>query len=120
VRLVIVSSGLRHAMYRLAYRLGIDAYDVHAVDIRFDAVGAYLRFDEQSPLTSGIGKRGVIEALDVDRPLLVTGERVSDFAIRGAADLFVSFAGDTARETASGSADITIGSFNDLASIVFP
>lgn len=120
VRIVIVSSGLRHALYRLAYRLGIDAYDVHAVDIRFDALGAYLRYDEESPLTSGIGKRSVIEALDVERPLLVAGERASDFAIRGAAELFVSFAGPATRETTPGSADLTIGSFNELASIVFP
>jgi phosphoserine phosphatase len=74
VRVVVVSGGLRHALYRLAYRLAIDLDDVHAVDIRFDALGAYTGFDYASPLTSIEGRREFLAQLDVEQPVLVIGD----------------------------------------------
>jgi phosphoserine phosphatase len=74
VRVVVVSRGLRHAMYRLAYRLAIDLDDVHAVDIRFDALGAYIGFDYTSPLTGADGRRALLASLDVEQPVLVVGD----------------------------------------------
>jgi phosphoserine phosphatase len=81
VRVVVVSRGLRHAMYRLAYRLAIDLDDVHAVDVRFDALGAYIGFDYASPLTSAEARRAFLAQLDVERPVLVVGDGPGERAI---------------------------------------
>src|SRR6478752_7192284 len=45
VQVVLVSGGLRHALLRLAYALGLGPNDLHAVSIRFDALGAYEGYD---------------------------------------------------------------------------
>ena len=81
VRVLIVSRGPRHSMYRLAYRLGLDMDDVQAVDIRFDALGAYAGFDQTSRLTTVADKRAVIDDLDVERPLLVVGNGPNERAV---------------------------------------
>ena len=73
IRIVIVSRGPRHAMYRLAYRLGIEPADVHAVDIRFDALGAYAGFDPGSLVTTAAETRLVAEGSESDRPALLVG-----------------------------------------------
>ena len=73
VRTILVSESLRHALVRLAFYLGVDFDDVHAVDVRFDALGAYTGFDASSPLLARDGKRRVIDALDIDRPVLAVG-----------------------------------------------
>jgi phosphoserine phosphatase len=73
VRVLIVSRGLRPAMYGVIYRLGLDASDVHAVDVRFDALGAYAGFDRTSSLLTADGKRAVLTGLHLDGPVLVVG-----------------------------------------------
>jgi phosphoserine phosphatase len=78
VRVVVVSRGPRNAMYRLAYRLGIEPADVHAVDIRFDALGTYAGFDEDSPLLRVADTRSVVDDLDVERPVLIVGDALTD------------------------------------------
>src|SRR5512142_2757327 len=52
VRIILVSAGLRHALIRLALQLGVELEDLHAVDVRFDAGGAYVGFDTRSPLVT--------------------------------------------------------------------
>jgi phosphoserine phosphatase len=93
VRVVVVSRGPRHAMYRLAFRLAIDLDDVHAMRIRFDALGAYVGFDHASPLTTADGRRAVLAQLDLEQPVLVVGD---------------------------GPAERPIASFSELVSIVLP
>jgi phosphoserine phosphatase len=61
VRVVLVSAGLRYALLRLGARLELDLSDIHGVDIRFDALGAYVGFDAGSALAG----------LDVELPTLV-------------------------------------------------
>ena len=87
VRVLIVSRAPRHAMYRLAYRLGLDADDVHAVDMRFDALGAYAGFDPTSLRASGPEKGAVLDDLDIERPLLVVGDRPTECAVESFAQL---------------------------------
>jgi phosphoserine phosphatase len=74
VRIVVVTRAIRPAIYRLAYRLAIDISDLHAVNVRFDALGAYLGFDHTSPLTSARGRKQVLSQLDVEQPMLVVGD----------------------------------------------
>ena len=87
VRVLIVSRAPRHAMYRLAYRLGLDPDDVHAVDMRFDALGAYAGFDPTSLRASGPEKSAVLDDLDIERPLLVVGEGPTERAVESFAQL---------------------------------
>lgn len=73
VRVLIVSRGLRPAMYGVVYRLGLDAGDVHAIDVRFDALGSYAGFDRTSGLLTVAGKRATLAGLQLEGPVLVVG-----------------------------------------------
>ena len=81
VRVLIVSRGLRPAMYGVVYRLGLDAGDVHAVDVRFDALGAYAGFDRTSDLLTVAGKRAVLADLRLEGPVLVVGHDQAERSI---------------------------------------
>lgn len=87
IRIVVVSGGPRNAMYRLAYRLGIEPADVHAVDIRFDALGAYAGYDEASALASIDDTRSVVDHLEIERPALIVGESMADRQVDSVAQL---------------------------------
>jgi phosphoserine phosphatase len=87
VRIIVVSRGPRNAMYRLAYRLGIEPADIHAVDIRFDALGSYAGFEHRSLVTSVAEKRAIIDALEKDRPALIVGDAPGERAIKSFGDL---------------------------------
>jgi phosphoserine phosphatase len=87
VRIVVVSRGPRNAMYRLAYRLGIEPADIHAVDIRFDALGTYAGYDESSPLAGISDPRGIIDELEIERPVLIAGDAMADRRIDSIAQL---------------------------------
>lgn len=118
VHIVLVSSGLRPALLRLALELNVDPQDLHAVDIRFDALGTYIGFDESSPLTTSHGKRDVLAALDAERPLLMVGDGATDLAARDAADRFAAYTGFVRRESVVQKADLVIESFDQLVSVV--
>ena len=118
VQIVLVSGGLRHALFRLALHLGVDASDLHAVDIRFDTVGAYAGFDETSPLTTSKGKRTLIERLAVSRPSLVVGDGVTDLATRDVVDSFAAFTGFVTRASVVSQADAVLESFPQLTQMV--
>jgi phosphoserine phosphatase len=87
VRIVVVSRGPRNAMYRLAYRLGIEPADIHAVDIRFDALGTYAGYDESSPLAGIANPRAIIDELGIERPALIVGDAMADRRIDSIAQL---------------------------------
>ncbi len=118
VHVALVSSGLRPALLRLALELNVDPQDLHAVDVRFDALGTYVGFDESSPLTTANGKREVVASLGADHPLLMVGDGATDLAARDAADAFAAFTGFVRREAVIQKADFVIESFTQLVSTV--
>lgn len=118
VQIVLMSGGLRHALVRLAFHLGVDLDDLHAVDIRFDAVGAFTGFDATSVLTTSGGKATMLSKLAIDGPVLLVGDGVTDLAMRGVTGQFAAFTGFVTREPVVRDADYTIESFAELASLV--
>ncbi len=111
---VLVSGGLRPALLRLALLLGVDSADLHAVDISFDMIGAYAGFDSASPLTTSGGKRTLIASLELDRPVLMVGDGITDLAARPAVDTFAAFTGFVTRDAIVRAADIVVESFAQL------
>jgi phosphoserine phosphatase len=94
VEVCIVSGGLRPAVAALARELGLDDSRVAAVDIFFDASGAYAGYDGGSPLARSGGKRDVLaEWSALPRPVMLVGDGATDLEARDAVDLFVAFAG---------------------------
>ncbi|HEY4131867.1 MAG TPA: HAD-IB family phosphatase [Gemmatimonadaceae bacterium] len=118
VHIVLISGGLRHALFRLALHIGVDLTDLHAVEIRFDAIGAYAGYDDASPLTTSYGKRTLLERIDVSRPLLAMGDGATDLVMREVADKFVAFTGFVTRENVVSKADAVIDSFPQLTQMV--
>src|SRR5689334_23858744 len=118
VQVVLVSSALRHSLLRLALRLGLGPADVYAVDVRFDALGAYESFDADSPLTYASGKRRVVASLPLDRPILAVGDAATDLAMRDAVDAFVAYTGFVRRDAIVRQADHEVTSFEELATMV--
>ncbi len=122
VRVVLVSGGLLPAIRPFAERLGFDAADIHAVDVRNDHRGAYEGFDRESPLTRQGGKPEVVKSLSLPRPILSVGDGSTDLAIRaaGECDAFAAYAGFVSRESVVDHADHTIQSFDELLALVLP
>jgi phosphoserine phosphatase len=114
VRVAIVSGGVREAILPLAASLGVADRDVHAVRVHFDAHGNYSGFDVASPLATQGGKRGVVEALALPRPILAAGDGATDAAIRPAVDAFAAFTGFVRRDVVVAVADHEVASFTHL------
>jgi phosphoserine phosphatase len=120
VALALVSGGIRQAILPMALELGFSAESVHAVSLSFDVTGAYLAYDEESPLTNQRGKKAVIADLGLPRPLLAVGDGATDAAMRESADAFAAFTGFARREAVVRSADYVVSSFDDLTRLVLP
>jgi phosphoserine phosphatase len=120
VVVALVSGGIRQAILPMALELGFSGERVHAVSLSFDARGAYLAYDEESPLTSQHGKKAVIAGLGLPRPLLAVGDGATDVAMRGSADAFAAFTGFARRDAVVRSADYVVSSFEDLTRLVLP
>jgi HAD superfamily phosphoserine phosphatase-like hydrolase len=118
VRVLLVSSGIRNALLRLALQLDFDVGDLHAVDVRFDTGGAYTGFDVSSPLTTSTGKHTLLATLPLSRPVLMVGDGATDLATRGAVDSFAAFTGFVSRDAVVRQADVVIPSFDELTSHV--
>lgn len=89
---IIVSGGFRPIIAPLAEFLGIER--VEAVDLFFDAEGAYAGFDEQSPMTKSGGKPRCVQMLKAElRPTrtALVGDGVSDLETVGVVDQFIGF-----------------------------
>jgi phosphoserine phosphatase len=117
-RVVMVSGGLRQAILPLAASLGVDASDLSAVDIYFDAEGNYARFDDRSPLTTSAGKAEVVRGLALPHPLLAVGDGSTDVAMREVADTFAAYVGFVRREPVVARADAVLESFDALRRLV--
>lgn len=119
VRVVLISGGLHPAIVPLVRTLGVDESELHAVDIYFDARGAYAGFEQTSPLTTTNGKPSIVERLGAARPIVAVGDGNTDLAMKPVVDLFVAFAGFIRRETVVAGADAVASSFHDVERIVF-
>lgn len=118
VCVILLSSALRHSVLRVAQHIGLGADEVHAVDVKFDAIGAYAGFDRSSPLTTTTGKRDIVSSLDLPRPMIAVGDGSTDLAVRGTAEAFAAFTGYVARAAVADKADFVVTSFDELSAIV--
>jgi phosphoserine phosphatase len=103
----IVSSGVRPAVLALSRALGVPDDRVAAVDLRFDAAGEYDAFAD-SPLVASGGKVAVLEGWQLNRPVMMVGDGMTDLETRPVVDLFVAFAGVVARPRVMAGADVVI------------
>jgi HAD superfamily phosphoserine phosphatase-like hydrolase len=118
VQVVLVSGGLRAALFRLAFKLGLGPSDVHAVSVHFDALGAYTGYDASSPLTTATGKSQVVSALKLEGPIVAVGDGATDLAMREVVDAFVAYTGFVSRPNVVERADAVASSFADLERVV--
>lgn len=95
----VVSGGLLPAVRHLATTLEIPPERVHAVDLRFDALGAYAGFDTHSPLARAGGKIEVLRALTrPGAPLAFVGDGATDLEAAPVCARFVAYGGVERRE----------------------
>ena len=118
VRVVAVSGGLRDAVAPFVASLGVPDADVHAVGVTFDAAGEFAGFDEGSPLATAVGKRTLVESLDLPAPVLAVGDGATDLAIRPAVAAFGAFTGFVTRDAVVAGADYLIPDFPHLLDLV--
>lgn len=104
-RVVIVSGGLAEPVRALASAIGVPPGEVHAVEVRHDARGAYAGFDEGSPLARAGGKRDVLARLPA--PLAFVGDGATDLEAADLCARFVAFGGVARREPVFAGADAT-------------
>ncbi|MFN2564154.1 MAG: HAD-IB family phosphatase [Gemmatimonadaceae bacterium] len=120
VALALVSGGIRQAIRPLARELGFSEGSLHAVSVSFDDEGVYCGYDTQSPLTNQRGKKALVAALGLPRPVLAVGDGATDAAMREATDAFAAFTGFVRRERVVHSADYVVSSFRQLTDLVLP
>lgn len=120
VHVVLISGGIRRALLGLASLLGIGLGDVHAVSVRFDAIGDYAGYDTASPLTTSEGKRIVVAGLGLEGPIVAVGDGATDVAVRDVVDVFVAYTGFARRESVVSAADAVASSFAELERLVLP
>jgi phosphoserine phosphatase len=120
IEVKLISGGLAAAIAPLAKRLGLGVGDLSAVGVTFDDAGNFSSFDAATPLATATGKRAVVEALGLRRPIVAVGDGSTDLAMRPAVDYFVCFTGFQRRDAIVRQADASVASFEELLGIVFP
>jgi phosphoserine phosphatase len=116
---IILSGGFRNAIRPLADYLGIAR--VEAVDLFFDARGAYSGYDEAYPTTRSGGKPEVIRTLKRElnpARVVMVGDGVSDLETKPEVDLFVGFGRYVAREKVRVSAAAFAHSLGELPALL--
>jgi phosphoserine phosphatase len=102
----VVSGGLLTPVRQFAQYLGVDPKGVHAVDIQFDANGAYAGFDAKSPLAQSGGKLEVLGKIaDKHGSLALIGDGATDLEAAPVCARFIAFAGVEARTAVMQAAD---------------
>lgn len=115
----LVSGGLAAAVGRLATELGVPLANVHAVDAYFDNEGKYRGYDAESPLARQSGKRTLLQSLNLDRPVLMVGDGMTDIEAAPAVQSFVAYAGFVSRPEVTSRADHVISRLSELRGLVF-
>lgn len=116
---MILSGGFRQAIRPLADLLGIER--VEAVDLFFDASGAYTGFDAAYPTTRSGGKPEVVRQLRSELAparVVMIGDGVSDLETQPVVDLFVGFGGYVRRQRVQAQAAAFITSLAQLPAAV--
>jgi phosphoserine phosphatase len=114
----IISGGLHQPVLDLARHLGIPEANVHAVPVLFDSDGTYQGFDRRSALWQNHGKVRVLQGIPGDhRPVLFTGDGVTDLEAKDVVDLFVGFGGVERRARVEAEADVYV-TRNSLAAVL--
>lgn len=114
VRVVLVSGGLRDAILPLAAWLGVDALDLHAVEVEYDASDVAISVREPSLLARRGGKPTLVSSLQLPRPLLAVGDGATDAELVPIVDRFLAFTGVVRREHVVSQA---AGAVNDFAAL---
>jgi phosphoserine phosphatase len=118
VCVILLSSAIRHSILRLAQHVGLGPDEVHAVDVKFDAIDAWIGFDRTSPLTTTTGKREIVSKLDLPRPIIAVGDGSTDRAVREVTEAFAAYTGYVSRPAVVDGADFVVTSFEELTKIV--
>ncbi len=113
----IVSGGVLPAVRALGAHLRFAQADVHAVDLFFDAGGAFAGFDETSPLARAGGKLDVVRAIAPDGTACLVGDGATDLEAAPACARFIAFGGVARRERVFAAAAVTCQA-PDLAALV--
>lgn len=116
---VILSGGFRQIIEPLALHLGVAR--IEAVDLFFDAAGAYTGFDGKFPTTRSGGKPDRI--LELKRELapvrtVMVGDGVSDLEAKPVVDLFVGYGRYTERAKVKAGAQVFIHSLAQLPALL--
>ncbi|MEM1449914.1 MAG: HAD-IB family phosphatase [Planctomycetota bacterium] len=116
-RVAVVSGGLLPPVAHFAAHLGVDPGLVRAVDVRFEADGAYAGFDDASPLARRGGKLDVVRELFPDADVALVGDGATDLEAADACASFIAFAGVEERPDVVRGADRVVRRL-DLAALV--
>lgn len=119
-RVRIVSGGLLPAVMHLGSALGLEESAVEAVDVRFDADGAYAGFDEASPLCRSGGKAEVLARIAAEPGaglVAFVGDGATDLEAAPVVARFVAFGGVERRAAVFAAARVTCDA-PDLAALL--
>ena len=112
---IILSGGLTQVIEPLAKYLGID--EIQAVDLIFDAQGAYSSFDTSAPPTRNGGKPEIVAQLRKKyhpERIIMVGDGISDLETKPVVDQFIGFTRYVARSKVTQEADLCISALAEL------
>lgn len=116
----IISGGIRGAILPFAAAVGIPADNVYAVEVSFDADGAYHDFDHASPLTRADGKARICAKIQESvSPIALVGDGATDMAAKDVGAYVIGFGGVAARDAVRAKADAFVES-PDLTAVLGP
>ncbi len=113
----VVSGGLRPALLPMTRALGITDARVHAVEPVADVDGR-LTSTRPTPLTTQVGKRDVVRALALPRPVLAVGDGATDLAMASVVDVFAAYIGFVRRDAVVAGAALVLDSYAALVAHV--
>jgi phosphoserine phosphatase len=116
---IIVSGGFTQAIQPLAAHLEIER--VEAVQLEFDAAGAFAGFAAESPTAWTRGKNIIAKRLREEfgaRTIVMVGDGASDLEVQGDVDFVVGFGGYAVREKVKQGADAFILSLSELPALL--
>lgn len=117
----LVTAGIEQAIAPLADHLGIRRTFVHAVPLRFDAVGDYAGFDSSAPTSHPGGKAIVIRNIRSRNKgrIAFVGDGATDLETAPFVDRFVGFGGVIERESVRSESRDYVHSFQELIPLLY-